>query len=324
MIEPPQPGFTGVVWEAREPQRLAVDLTTGAGAVPMADAAAAWSRLAVALGTAVLDYEQVLRELRQSWQSARSEQVWQRVSLLREWLIETATAAAANAARVQAQAAAYEIAKATMPGATELAAIAELQKAVESVGSVLGAPIKAVAASTDADADAATAVASRVMRGYEAATEPLATPWSHAQAPPIASETALIAEGGGAQPKSGGAVSMPGVAGIGSFALPSLPAPVQTAYRAPVLAQSAAPVATPTPTPVATSAPAGTAPLVPGAMPQGGVHEAPRFPRASLAFEESDQLVAEGEIQAAPAVLGGSERAQSQVSSTTTGSGDAS
>ncbi|WP_280299555.1 PPE domain-containing protein [Nocardia neocaledoniensis] len=324
MIEPPQPGFTGVVWEAREPDKLATDLTTGAGPMPMADAAAAWTRLAAAFGAAVLDYEQVLQTLRGSWKSGSSEQVWERISTLREWLIETAAAATANAARLQAQVMAYEVAALAMPNTADIAAITAMQQALEQVGTALGAPIKAIAAQTDAEADVAKAVASRVMRSYEAATEPLATPWLHAPPPSIAPETALAGEQSGqnAATPTPGAAAMPGLGAIGLGALPSMPAPVQTAYRAPVFVQSATTVGATTaqPTPVAT--PAGqAAPLVPGAMAPGAQDSAARFPRAGIAYEESDQLVAEGEIQAAPAVLGVAERTAPQTGGTTTAEG---
>lgn len=315
MIEPPQPGFTGVVWEAREPDKLATDLTTGAGPMPMADAAAAWTRLAAAFGAAVLDYEQVLQTLRGSWKSGSSEQVWERISTLREWLIETAAAATANAARLQAQVMAYEVAALAMPNTADIAAITAMQQALEQVGTALGAPIKAIAAQTDAEADVAKAVASRVMRSYEAATEPLATPWLHAPPPSIAPEAALAGEqsGQGTATPTPGAAAMPGIGAIGLGALPSMPAPVQTAYRAPVFVQSATAVGTTTAQPAPVATPAGqAAPLVPGAMAPGAQDSAARFPRAGIAYEESDQLVAEGEIQAAPAVLGVAERAAPQ------------
>ncbi|MFC8383217.1 PPE domain-containing protein [Nocardia sp. NPDC057272] len=324
MIEPPQPGFTGVVWEAREPDKLATDLTAGAGPMPMADAAAAWTRLAAAFGAAVLDYEQVLQTLRGSWKSGSSELVWERISTLREWLLETAAAATANAARMQAQVLAYEVAAIAMPNTADIAAITAMQQALEQVGAALGAPIKAIAAQTDADADMAKAVASRVMRSYEAATEPLATPWLHAPPPPIAPEAALTGEKSGQSasptPTAG---AMPGIGAIGLGALPSMPAPVQTAYRAPTFVQSATTVNATTQAAPVTTTPAGqSAPLVPGAMAQGGGQDsAARFPRAGLAYEESDQLVAEGEIQAAPAVLGVAERAAAQTGGTATAEG---
>ncbi|MFC9661373.1 PPE domain-containing protein [Nocardia sp. NPDC127606] len=323
MIEPPQPGFTGVVWEAREPQRLATELTTGSGPIPMADAAAAWTRLAAALGAAVLDYEQVLTTLRGAWQSGRSDEVWQRVSTLRDWLLETAAAATANAARMHAQVLAYEVAALAMPNTADIAAIAEMQKAMEAVGAVLGAPIKAVAAHNDAEADMAKAVASRVMRSYEAATEPLANPWLHVPPPPIVPEAALVAEQSSGQTASTTtASSMPGIGMLGLGGLPALPAPVQTAYRAPVFAQSATAVAPAAqPTPVATAAGHST-PIAPGPMASAaGGQDTARFPRAGLAYEETDQLVAEGEIQAAPAVLGVVERAAPQSGTAQSGGG---
>ncbi|MFC4377452.1 PPE domain-containing protein [Nocardia halotolerans] len=322
MIEPPQPGFTGVVWEAREPHKLATDLTTGAGPMPMADAAAAWTRLAAAFGAAVLDYEQVLHTLRASWTSGASEQVWQRISTLREWLLDTATAASANAARWQAQVLAYEVAAMAMPNTADIAAITAMQQALEQVGSALGAPVKAIAAQTDADADVAKAVASRVMRSYEAATEPLATPWVHPPPPPIAPETALSGEQSArpsANPATPGIAAVPRVGAAGLGAMP-MPAPVQTAYRAPTFAQSTAAVTSTTPQPTQVSTPTGHAPLVPGAMAAGaGAQDsAARFPRAGIAYEESDQLVTEGEIRAAPAVLGVAERAAPQTGAATT------
>ncbi|MFD6391369.1 PPE domain-containing protein [Nocardia sp. NPDC060259] len=327
MIEPPQPGFTGVVWEAREPERLATELTTGPGPMPMADAAAAWTRLAAAFGAAVLDYEQVLQTLRGSWRSGRSDEVWERISTLRDWLFETAAAATANAARMQAQVLAYEVAARAMPNSGDIAAITAAQKALEQVGAMLGAPIKAIAAETDAEADVAKAVASRVMRSYEAATEPLANPWLHVPPPPIVPEAALLAEESGTKSTSApGAPVVPGMGMMGGFAgMPVLPAPVQTAYRAPVFVQSGTAVApTAQPAAVAAATTGHAAPVVPGAMaPTAGAQDAARFPRAGLAFEESDQLVAEGEIQAAPAVLGVAERPAPQQSTTQTGGGAA-
>lgn len=322
MIEPPQPGFTGVVWEAREPLRLATDLTSGAGPIPMADAAAAWTRLAAAFGAAVLDYEQVLHTLRGSWKSGSSEQVWERISTLRDWLVETAAAATANAARLQAQVLAYEVAALAMPNTDDITAITAVQQALEQVGAVLGAPIKAIAAQTDAEADVATAVASRVMRSYEAATEPLATPWLHVPPPPIAPEAPLVGESSApsATPGAPGVAMVPRMGGFG--ALP-LPAPVQTAYRAPTFVQSTAVAATAAPQQAPATTPAGhAAPFVPGAMASGaGASDGPRFPRAGIAYEESDQLVAEGEIRAAPAVLGVAERTAPPPGATTTAEG---
>jgi hypothetical protein len=101
-----------------------------------------------------------------------------------------------------------------------------------------------------------------------------------------------------------------------------MPAPVQTAYRAPVFVQSATTVGATTAQPAPVATPTGqAAPLVPGAMAPGAQDSTARFPRAGIAYEESDQLVAEGEIQAAPAVLGVAERIAPQTGGTATAEG---
>ncbi|WP_039795620.1 PPE domain-containing protein [Nocardia araoensis] len=322
MIESPQPGFTGVVWTARPPERLARDLTTGPGAVPMAEAVSAWSRLAASFGAAVVEYEKVLADVRGAWQSGRSDEVLQRITTLRDWLVEAAAAAAANAARFQAQVAAYEIARLTMPNTADLENLQQVQRMLESMTGMLGAPIRAIAADTDAEQDAAKAMASRVMRNYEMATEPLALPWQHQEPPVVAPEQALTAE----QAAASAEAAMPrGAAPIGAMPIGTVPIPamprVPTAYRAPVYAQSAA---TAEVVPRVTQATVNTggqpAPLVPGALGQAGpAQEAARFPRASLPAETSDQIGFEGGIQAAPAVLGGAEPAAHAVAPTEAG-----
>lgn len=311
MIEPPQPGFTGVVWEARPPQRLAEDLATGPGSVPMAEAAQAWTRLAGAFGAAVLEYEHALQELRGAWQSGRSGEVLETVTALRQWLIEITTAAANNAARMQAQVAAYEIAMIAMPNRVDIEAIQQAQRTIQNMGAALGGPIKAVAADTDVEADQAKAVASRVMRNYEAATEPLALAWEQQHPPRIAPEQPLRAEQsasaaaaapGANTAMTAASVGMPAIPMVG---IPAVPVRELGGYRAPVVAQAAtaavesAARATPVPaTPGGQSMP--MAPLAQAAAAQ----DSGRFPRAALPGETDDHLGAETAIQAAPAVLG--------------------
>lgn len=320
MIEPPRPGFTGVVWPARPADRLARELTTGAGSVPMAEAVQAWTRLAASLGAAVVEYEKAVVEIRGAWGSGRSSEVLQRISTLRDWLMEAAGAAAANAARFQAQVAAYEVARLAMPHTVDIEQIQQVQRMLESVGGMVGAPIKAVAAETDKDSDVAKAVAARVMENYEKATEPLALPWQQTAPPVVAPETALAAEHAAAAasaapaPAPGGRGGMPlGSMGIGSVPIPAAVPRVPTAYSAPLYAQSATtPETTPQTTPV-TSAGASSqaAPLAPGAHAGAGgsAQDTSRFPRAGLPGDESDHLGAENELRAAPAVLGGVEPA---------------
>ncbi|MFI6997705.1 PPE domain-containing protein [Nocardia sp. NPDC050175] len=311
MIEPPKPGFTGVVWEARQPDRLARDLTTGPGALPMAEAAAEWARLATVFGAAVLEYERVLASLRTAWQSGRSGEVMETVTKLRDWLVDAATTATTNATRLQTQVAAYEVARLTMPNTADIQQIQQVQDMLKSMGAMLGAPIQAIAADTDADADMAKAVASRVMRSYETAAEPLATPWQHQEPPKIAPEQALAAEQAATAAAAEAPKAMPSFSGmpIGSIAMPTLPPRALSSYRAPVYSQA---TTTTEPTIKATqagttSATGQTAPMAPGAMGGAGAsQDSARFPRASLAGE-ADQIGLEGEIQAAPAVLGGTE-----------------
>ncbi|MFI5777164.1 PPE domain-containing protein [Nocardia sp. NPDC051570] len=311
MIEPPQAGFTGVVWEAREPDKLARDLTTGAGSVAMAEAGGAWARLAAGLGAAAVEYEIVLTQLRGAWQSGASEDVHERITVLRDWLSDTAGAAANNAARAEAQAAAYELARMTMPNIAEIVALQDIQRSIEQFGAMLGAPIRAVAAVTDTDTDAAKATASRVMRTYEAATEPLALPWAHADPPVLTAGTSLAAE------QTGGPAIEPAAAATGLLPMPLLPsgfppggfpmpAPVKTAYRASLPVQTTQTTEVPVTQQVSTSSPySSTAPGAMGPAGAGGVSaQGEEEHRAGIAVEGADTLGLEGGIVSAPAVLG--------------------
>lgn len=320
MIEPPQPGFTGVVWPARPADRLARDLTAGPGAVPMAEAVQAWARLAASFGAAVVEYERMVLEMRSAWGSGRSNEVLQRISTLRDWLVDAAATATANAARFQAQVAAYEIARLAMPHTADIEQIQQIQRMLEAVGGMVGAPIEAIAAQTDKDADVAKAVASRVMENYEKATEPLASSWQHPVPPVIAPETALAAEhaaapGAPAPPPPAVRGGMPlGAMGMpaGSIPIPAAMPRVPVAYTAPVYTQAATvPEVLPQNAAVAAGGSSQAAPLAPGAMgaatAAGGGQEAPRFPRAGLSGDEEDQFAGEGGLRAAPAVLGAVE-----------------
>ncbi|WP_433523144.1 PPE domain-containing protein [Nocardia pseudovaccinii] len=312
MIEPPQPGFTGVVWGAREPERLARELSTGPGAVPMAEAGAAWTRLAAGFGTAVAEYELIVASMRGAWQSTTSGPVLERISRLRDWLADAATTAGNNAARAETQAAAYELARLTMPHTAEIQAIQAVQRMLESIGGALGAPLEAVAARADTDADMAKAAAARVMQTYEAATEPLATPWIQQDPPVIASPAALAAEEASAS-AAAATSAMPALPAItpgmfmpgGIGAVPTL-TKLQP-YRAPVFTEAPTPVEVTTPQPVpASTASSSALPMVPGAMAAGGGAEEEDYaPRAAAVT--GDAIGADLGIAAAPAVLGAPE-----------------
>ncbi|MBB5912847.1 PPE-repeat protein [Nocardia transvalensis] len=307
MIEPPQPGFTGVVWPAREPDRLARDLTTGPGAVPMAEAGAAWSRLAATFGAAVVEYDQIVASLRGAWQSQTSGPVLDKVSTLRDWLTDAAAAATANAQRAGVQAAAYEVARMSMPNAGELAALQAIQQVLQQLGISLGSPLKAVAAGADEDTDMAKAAAARVMQTYEGATEPLAMPWHQEQPPVIAPAAALEAEQATAAQSAAAAADMAAAAGVPRIAMPSLPGPVTvprvlTAYQAPAFAKAAQAAETvvpqTTPAQATSSSPLPYAPMAPAA---NAAQEEEYEPRAGYAGED---IGADLGIVAAPAVLG--------------------
>lgn len=313
MIEPPQPGFTGVVWEAVEPERMARELTTGPGAVPLAEAGAAWGRLAESFGTAVVEYEQIVASLRGAWQSTTSRDVLDRVSRLRDWLMEAASAAADHAVKAQTQAAAYEVARLAMPDGGELAALAEAKRLLEAMTAGLGAPIQAVAARTDADSDVAKATASRVMRAYEAATEPLAMPWEQREPPALVSAAALEAEQSGqaaatavAGSTAPGTVGMIRPAGFGLGAIPR----AKTAYQTPVPVQAPVAEAVTQATPATQPVPAGggsSVPLLPGAVGAAGSAQEQEYEAQTGAAPVGDALGADLGIVAAPAVLGAPE-----------------
>ncbi|MEV5649104.1 PPE domain-containing protein [Nocardia sp. NPDC052254] len=219
MVEPPSDGFTGVVWEARPTERLARELTTGPGSVPMAEAAAAWGRLAVNFGAAVADYDRIVSEIRGHWQSEHSDDVVERIARMRDWLSDAATAAGRNAIHASEQAAAYEVARLAMPHVDEIAALEQAVHAVQAVGAALGAPIVGVAADISADQDVAKSGAARVMRTYEAATEPLAVPWQQVAPPALATADALAGERAAAAAES--ATSMPVAPAVPAMPIPA-------------------------------------------------------------------------------------------------------
>lgn len=321
MIEPPQPGFTGVVWEARQPDRLARELGTGPGSLPMAESAAAWVQLAAELGTAVVDFERVVLGLRSVWQSGTSREVLDKVSRLRDWLAEAAAAAANNAVRAETQVAAYEVARLAMPNSMEIQAIQEIQRLLEQVGSALGAPIQAVAATTDADADAAKAAASRVMRGYEQASEPLAQPWTQQPPPVIVPAGALAAEQVSPPAAQPAAPALPPVTpGMfsGGGGLGPIPR-AKTSYQAAAFTETTTTETVEVVAPQQVPAPHGTVPMVPGApfAAAAGGQEEECQSRAGDAG--TDALGADLGIVSAPAVLGAPEPAAPQTGRTAPG-----
>ncbi|WP_327143753.1 PPE domain-containing protein [Nocardia sp. NBC_01327] len=306
MLETTKPGFTGTVWEARPPEQLARDLVTGAGAVPAAEAGLAWARLSAGFGAAALEYEHILEILDSAWESKNSKPFIERIRALRDWLASSAADAAANAAQAEAHAAAYEIAKLAMPDANDVEQIKHLKELLEQLGTAVGAPMLAQVAQTDTAADEAKAVAARVMRTYEAATESLATPWEH-QAPP---EITAGMDTGGNQvqavdPDAGATTpEMPGMPGfpIGPIDI----APIKTEFRVRGNAQENEGISEKVVTQPVTVQTGSSMPMAPAAAAGGGDGEDEHVTRSGLAGAPSDaELGLTSGMQVAPAVLGG-------------------
>ncbi|NNH71890.1 PPE domain-containing protein [Nocardia uniformis] len=304
MLEPTKPGFTETVWEARPPEQLARDLVTGVGAVPAAEAGLAWARLSAGFAAAAIEYERILSLLDSAWESQSGREVVERVRALRDWLASSASAAAGNAVQAETHAAAYEIARLAMPDAGEVEAIHDLQKTLEQVGTALGAPMLGKIAQVDGQADAAKAVASRVMRTYEAATESLATPWQH-QAPPVVTSGEALTAG---TPEGAPANQSPAGRGIPGGIGPINIARVKTDYRGRSTTQvSATPVQPVTAAPSSTVQSGSSMPLGPAGMGRGGGQSiedhTPRMSPIGAPAGEGEGLTSG--MHVAPAVLGG-------------------
>ncbi|WP_194817364.1 PPE domain-containing protein [Nocardia sp. XZ_19_385] len=313
MVEPPIPGFTGVVWEARPTEKLAQDLSTGRGAVPMAEAAQAWTRLGASFGGAVVEYDQIIKAIGESWRSETSPEILDRITKLREWLLEAAGSAAQNATKTGTQALAYQVAQLAMPHVTEVAALEQAKKTVEAIGMGLGAPLVGAAADIDAEQDLAKANAARVMRVYEEATKPLETPWLQSTPPVIANAAALEAERTAAEVKP--AAQMPAMALPTSFAAAFGRATPMPRAKSAFTTQAVASAATdPKPVPVEPTPVAGDSSAsnrmgtTPGAMaPASAMQDDDRSTlRAGAASVQPDKpFEVESGFTAAPPVLGG-------------------
>ncbi len=315
MVEPPGDGFTGVVWEARPTERLARELTTGPGSVPMAEAAAAWGRLAANFGAAVVDYDRIVSEIRGHWQSDRSDQVVESIARMLDWLLDAATAAGRNATHAGEQAAAYEVARLAMPHTAEIAALEQAMRAIQTVGASLGAPLVGVAADISADQDVAKSGAARVMRTYEAATEPLAVPWQQVEPPVLATADALAGEqaaaAAAAAAESAAAIpilpGMPAMPNPASFAMPRAltGTRMQTVAR---VAQTSEFTAVPA-SAAQTGVSSGQAlPAAAGPAAAGAQNDEEHTARAGAADGPAvGEFEIEAGLAAAPPVLGGAE-----------------
>ncbi|MGA6205421.1 PPE domain-containing protein [Nocardia testacea] len=312
MIETPEEGFTGVVWEARPADRLARDLTSGAGSASLSDAVAAWARLGAEFGTAALDYDRIVARLRQAWRSDIGTVTLDRLTVVRDWLLDAAHAGAANATRMGEHIAIYEAAALAMPHPEELATLAALQEAVTGVGTALGAPLVAIADDTENQQDSARSHAARVMRTYETASEPLATPWRLESPPVIASDTALHAEH--AARDQSGQPPISAAPGHRTAVFPRLPIPPMTRepapYRATHVPQPAPASSSPAPAPAGSHADTGSGRMLPAsaAAPTTAATDEERSSAGRTAQYSTDPADLTEPIPAAPAVLGAADR----------------
>ncbi|MQY24970.1 PPE domain-containing protein [Nocardia aurantia] len=266
MVEPPQTGFTGTVWDAVPPEQLARELTTGPGGIPTVEAGLAYAALAVGLGEAATEYRAILSVMGDAWGSSSSEDGLNQLAVLSDWLDKIAAAARSNAAIAARQAAAYEVARNTLPHIVE---ITEAVRAAEDLvrGSLLGPPLAGLLDAAEEQLDAVRQQAVRVMQAYEEASEHLARPWQQEPAPEVSDGAAFLAEqpggdGGGDGAGSGGSAPTDGVAGPEQLqrqpAIPDLPHIDLSAL------QPSAPVPT---VPVGSEALAMRPLAVPGALP---------------------------------------------------------
>ncbi|MEV6771295.1 PPE domain-containing protein [Nocardia sp. NPDC051030] len=306
-MEPTTPGFTGVVWDARQPEQLARDLVNGAGAVPAAEAGLAWGRLSASFGAAAIEYERILETLDSAWESKNSKPFIERIKALRDWLVTSAGAAASNAAQAETHAAAYEIARLAMPDAGDVEKMRDMQKLLEQLGAALGAPMLAKVAQADTDADAAKAVAARVMTTYEAATEPLSTPWEQ-QAPPAVTEGLVTTVETTAPVAEETAPSLASLGGLSGLNLGGISiAPIKTELRVRNAENNTTTTTEQVVVQPVTVQSGGSMPMAPAAMAgAAGQSEEEHTPRSSLGGSPSDaELGLTSGMQVAPAVLGG-------------------
>jgi hypothetical protein len=208
-------GYTGVVWESRSTEQLARDLTDGAGPSSLGDAGAAWVRISNAFQAAAAEYTQLVDRIRLSWQSEHSPAVQARLLELGAWLEAKALNAAANGQRAEEAAVAATVAIMAMPTVTEAAEARARHDMMASLEAYNGAVLAGSFAEFDAAATADQANAAAVMRQYEDAVAPLATPWEEAPPPQVAKGDAAASErvaadtGAGMDAGTGGGVAAP-------------------------------------------------------------------------------------------------------------------
>ncbi|QIS02303.1 PPE domain-containing protein [Nocardia brasiliensis] len=329
MVEPPQAGFTGTIWEAVPAEQLAHELTTGPGAAPMAETGLAYAEFAAVLGEAGTEFRAILSAVGSAWGSDSSEDGLAQLAGLSTWFDSITGAATDIAALATEQAAAYELAKLGMPPVGELnAAVRSAEEMLH--GGLLGAPLAGLFDLAERQVDALGEQAAQVMRTYEAAGSKLAVPWQLEQAPAVSAGANLLAEqarraaGTPAAPEPA-ATPVPAEVGyapavsVDLSALDLTPPPtVPVGGESLVLTALPQPGAflTPVPTtpgtlPVATATPAALPPPVvsPAATAASSAPTPGSRAAAAEAGEIGEQIVVDAGFATAPAVLGATSAA---------------
>lgn len=206
-------GYTGVVWESRSTEQLARDLTDGAGPSSMGDAGAAWVRIGNAFTAAAAEYGRLVDQIQLAWQSEHSPHVRARLTELGDWLQAKALNAAANGQRAEQAAVAATVAIMAMPSVSEAAEARARQDMMASLAAYNGAVLTGAFADFDEAATADQANAAAVMRQYEDAVAPLATPWQEPPAPQVAKGEAAAAERSAAESAAAAGVGSGSAAG---------------------------------------------------------------------------------------------------------------
>lgn len=328
MLEPPQAGFTGTMWNAVPPQQLATELGTGPGPGPMAEAGVAYSALALGLAGAGTEYRALLTMIGTAWASESNGDGLAQLALLADWFDDITAAATENAAVAAEQAVSYEIAHLAMPHLGELTAAIDAAKELVS-GTLLGAPLAGMLDQAEHQVDELGDLAARVMATYESASTQLATPWEQDPAPMVSAAAAMLAEQAFARPSDPPQTPEPKTATVEPETLTGsvptidlsnlhLPAPTPTVAVGPetlVMTPVVSPTAPITTTVApqlgsAISAASGVPPLVaPPTTPAATSSTTPfasgQRASAAEAEESANYSMVEAGFATAPAVLGG-------------------
>lgn len=223
-----RPGFTGIDWQSRTPERLRTDLMAGAGAVPLADCADGWADLAADLDALVAVTRRTLDGLSEQWESAGARTTAAVLSRLPGWIDGLADRAAAQERLARAGLSALETARLAMPAAEAIDAarvgLARLTSTIGLSAMMTGGLVRAERAERELCATAA-----RVMADYERDSEPVATAAPEHLPPPV---LVRAAGASGTSTGSGGAAGVSGA--VPGVSMPPAIAPprILTAFAA--------------------------------------------------------------------------------------------